>query len=96
MTRARNLSFLLFLLAVLYASPAIASPCGSFPSQCGCDYNGNVASVYCDFSPYSCAESYPFFCSDVSYFCEMDCGPGNYYTFCTGDGFPCTATCVCG
>ena len=97
MSTIRNASFLVFLLTILWASPARASAC---PTGCSCDeYQCGAfeycAEVYCNFTPYSCQEVYPLFCSDAYIACEDYCGYGAGHMYCDDQSFACWMNCWC-
>lgn len=98
MNTIRNISFLAFLLTVLWISPARAAAC---PTGCTCDEyqcgpNMWCAEAYCDFSPYTCQEALPLFCSEAGMACLDYCGPEYANMYCDDESFACWMNCWCG
>jgi hypothetical protein len=80
-TGIRNFSFLVLLFTILYAGPVWADPCGGGWGSgfCDCGTCGtDCHDVYCDYSPYTCAEANPGFCGNLSSLSYDYCGPDNY------------------
>ena len=97
MSTIRNLSFLAFFLAVVWAAPLRAS---TSALECVVDYydcgrEDFCIETTCNFTPYACPEAYPFFCSDEGMNCSDYCGWGAANLYCDGDNFTCWSVCWC-
>jgi hypothetical protein len=93
MKTLRNMSFLLFLGALFFATPekvlADWSFCEEYDCVCWWDSESSTWTAYC---PQPCDEEY--FCINAESACYNWCGP-DFNVVCSGYGYECMAGCQC-